>query len=826
MKRFVLSLLLFVSATLSAQTTKVRGQVTDADTGEGIPFAAVFFKGTTIGQSTDMEGRYSLETRDPEAKVIVCQLLGYDIQEVEVKQGAFTTVNFSLKVTDNLLTGAYVKADNRKARRLLANIDAHRDRNNPECKPGYTCDVYSKMELDLAHAQEQLWSRRFYEEFGFVFDYMDTSTVSGVPYLPVMISESVAKREHTSNPDSDTETIVANQVSGVNPDANLLSQFTGSMHLRVNFYNPFINSFDVEFPSPIQSAGMLYYNYFIIDSLKVDGRKTYLVRFHPKEGISSPALDGEMHIDAQDFAMKSIHAKMKKAGNVNWLRDIAFDTEYERLSDGTWFYKSDKMYADFSITLRDSSKIMSFLGNRELSYSNISFEPREAVASSVGKVNVLKDSNHHDARYWDSVRPYELTEKERNIYGMVDKIQDMPLYKTWYDIVYTAINGYWDIGKIGLGPYHKIISFNNLEGFRPQMGIHTSKDLSKKFRWTGYLAYGFADKQLKGGVSYERLFSKEPQRKLTVDAYYDVFQLGKGHSEYTTGNILSSIFGKGNAQRLAPMSSFSLCYDHEFNINFNARADIALKRYYPNGFVPMVTLGGVPVASLATNELHLMARFSREETVNRGHFVKKYLHTNFPVFTFDLTGSVPGLRKCDCGYLRPEVSLDWKFRIPPAGMSMIHFNAGTIFGKVPYPLLHLHEGNGTYVLDKTAFSCMKFFEFASDSWLTLFWNHNFNGFFFGKIPGLRRLNLREEFTFKATYGWLSDKNNPLLEGASQDMMAFPEGMKTMGNTPYMEIGAGVSNILRLFRVDCIWRLTHLESASQRFAVNLGIEFRF
>lgn len=827
----VLLLLLTISTVAAAQTTKVRGIVKDAETGEPIPFAAVFFKGTTIGLTTDNEGKYNLETRDKAATILCCQLLGYESQERTIRQGGFTEVNFTLVPSDNRIKGIIVKADNRKIKRLLAGIEANRYRNNPEMRPRYSCDVYNKMELDLTHAKERLKSKRFLREFGFVFDYMDTSSVSGVPYLPVMISETVTRRSHSSNPDVDGETVIANRISGINPDANLLTQFTGSMHLKINFYNPFINSFDVEFPSPIQSGGLLFYNYFIIDTLQVDARKTYKIRYHPKAGISSPAFDGEMLVDAEDFALRSIHAKMMRGGNVNWLRDIVIDAEYTRLEDSTWFYKNDKMYADFSVALGDSSKMMSFLGVRQLEYSNPDFSTEVTYKGSDGPVKVDRDANHKDESYWAEVRPYELTDKEKDIYKMVDQVKDVPLYKDLYTIIYTLINGYWEIGPIGIGPYAKIISFNNLEGVHLQAGVRTSKDFSKKHRLGGWIGYGFRDKQVKGGVTYELLLSKEPTRKFTFEGKYDLLQLGRGASTYTDQNILSSIFGKGNAQRLLPVMHFSGKYEHEFSTSWNFEAGLDVKRFFPNAFVPLWRQDQTWQPSIATNEAHVVLRYSKDETVNRGHFIKTYVHTKYPVVTLALTGGIPGIRKYDVGFFRPELSLDWKFRIPPVGMSKIHLNVGTIVGQVPYPLLHLHEGNGTFILDKSAFSCMEFFEFASDTWATLFWNHNFNGFFLGKIPWIKKLNLREEFTFKMAWGSLREENDGRSGTAP---ISFPEGMDKMGMMPYMEIGAGISNILRLIRVDFFWRLTHREKeiggemvkARNLFVVNVGLEFRF
>ena len=56
--RFIITFLLgFVALAAAAQTTRIRGRVTDADTGEPLPFVGIYFDGTTIGISTDLDGR-------------------------------------------------------------------------------------------------------------------------------------------------------------------------------------------------------------------------------------------------------------------------------------------------------------------------------------------------------------------------------------------------------------------------------------------------------------------------------------------------------------------------------------------------------------------------------------------------------------------------------------------------------------------------------------------------------------------------------------------------------------------------------------------------
>ncbi|MBD0255458.1 MAG: carboxypeptidase-like regulatory domain-containing protein [Cytophagales bacterium] len=52
--------LLLAALPSAAQSFRISGRVTDAETGEGMPFVNVFFKGTTTGATTDFDGNYKL----------------------------------------------------------------------------------------------------------------------------------------------------------------------------------------------------------------------------------------------------------------------------------------------------------------------------------------------------------------------------------------------------------------------------------------------------------------------------------------------------------------------------------------------------------------------------------------------------------------------------------------------------------------------------------------------------------------------------------------------------------------------------------------------
>ena len=818
-------LLLMVSATVAlAQVTKVKGRVTDKDTGEGIPFAAVYLEGTTVGVSCDLDGYFAFETRDVSSNILSASLLGYETQSFVIVPGSFSEINFKLKLIENELKAAVVKPDNRYMKRILKAIDEARDRNNPDKKSTYSCKTYTKIELDLVNPQDRLFKALLPKAFHFVYDYTDTSVVSGKPYLPGLIAESTARRYHTTDPEKTGEIIEASRISGLNP-TNTLKQYTGSMPLKVNFYENFINAFDVEFPSPIANSGMLFYNYFLIDSLQVDARKTYKIRFHPKKAISSPAFDGEMLIDAGDWALREIHAKMQKDGKVNWLRDVVVDVENQRLNDSTWFHGNEKIYADFSVTLRDSSKMLAMIGRREIAYSDpiIGEGALDQIDTLAGnrskkfKVTVQEDAGFHGDAYWDAARPYSLSERERGIYQMVDSVQNAPTYKAMYKLINMFATGYLDAKYIGFGTYYNLFSFNDVEGPRLRLGFRTTKETSRKVRLTGYTAYGFRDKQWKGGGTLEVMFGSQPFRKLTFEGGYDMAQLGKGNGLIAENgsNLFNSLFAIAGRRKYSPVLRAEVYYTHEFTEGVTGNFSLEHFTYYANKHVPLILPDGRSLKSISANRLHLQARLSWGESFTRGIFDKTNFYSKYPVVTIDVIGALKGITPRDYSYLTTEVTMDWKLRLPPVGTSKIRLNGGHIQGKLPYLMLKLHEGNGNWFYDGNSFSCMNPYEFVSDSWVTLFWEHNFGGFFLGKIPGIKKLQLQEVFTLRTTYGYLSKQNRDGM------VMMFPPGLHEL-KYPYVEVGAGITNILRMFRVDCFFRLTH----GFKVAFNFGVDIKF
>ena len=71
-------------------------------------------------------------------------------------------------------------------------------------------------------------------------------------------------------------------------------------------------------------------------------------------------------------------------------------------------------------------------------------------------------------------------------------------------------------------------------------------------------------------------------------------------------------------------------------------------------------------------------------------------------------------------------------------------------------------GNQTYFTIENTFSNLNFYEFVTDQYTTLQWNHDFGGRLFARIPFMRKLNWREFVGVKGVYGTISNANNNRL----------------------------------------------------------------
>ncbi|MGE0079522.1 MAG: DUF5686 family protein [Bacteroidales bacterium] len=808
---FLFSILGFVIP-VSAQITKIRGKVIDSKTKEPLPYVNVSFHGTSVGTVTSEKGEFFIESRIVKDSLTV-SFMGYTTQLVKIRKGAYQDLNIELDPESIELAGVVVKPGESQSRKIMRNIVKNKDKNNPSYL-SYYCKSYNKVQVDLNNIDDDVKKRKIFNQFKFIWNYVDTNAITGKTYLPIFITESLSDYYYQSSPRLEKEVIKATKISGVNNES--VAQFTGKVYQNINIYDNYINIFDQGLISPLANAGQVYYRYMLADSAFIENHWCYQILFKPRRKME-PTFTGDFWVNDSTWAIVKIQMRLSDMVNLNFVNDMVASAEFTPLNDTLWFPKQMSLFVDFNLT----DKTTGFFGHKTTSYDSVRLNPEfpKEVVSMASNVQVKEGALNQESDYWQTSRPFELTPKEQNIYTMVDSVQQVPMYKTFVDIINMFINYYYVVGYFEIGPYYKTYSFNEIEGNRFRVSGRTSNKFSKKWMISAFAAYGDKDERLKWGVSTLHMIHKNPREAVNFEYKDDVEQLGQSPNALTEDNILTSVLRRNPNNKLTLVKEISSYYQKEWFTGFSNTVTVNHRRIYPTEFIAFVPVGSSDsLSNITTSSININTRWQKNEGFITGEFTRMSLGSDWPEVNLNITKGFKGVFGGDVDYWKLNVNYYHKFNVNPFGYARLIIDAGKIFGKVPYPLLQLHEGNETYAFDRYAFNMMNYYEFASDQYASLYLEHHFQGFFLNRFPLIRRLKWREVVTGKFLVGTISDENKKMLQ--------FPEGLGDVSK-PYVELSAGVENIFKVIRVDAIWRMTHLDNPNiQTFGVRMGLQIIF
>ncbi|MBK9288161.1 MAG: carboxypeptidase-like regulatory domain-containing protein [Flavobacteriales bacterium] len=821
------SLLLALLAPLwsAAQTTRITGVVSDAATGETLPFVNVGFVDSRISTNTDLDGQYVLDTYYATDSIRV-SCVGYKALTMPVVRDKAQTIDLKLKPADAELTELVVKPSENSAFAILRRVVANKPVNNREKLGAYEYEAYNKIEFDLNDITEEFKQKKLFKPIAFIFDNIDTTDAK--PYLPIFMTESLSDLYYRQSPRKRREVIKANKVSGIENES--VSQFMGDMYQNVNIYENFLVIFGKNFVSPIADGGRGYYDYYLVDSAWIGHNWCYKLTFSPKR-VQELAFEGEMWINDTTYAVRRIEAGIDKGANLNFVQGFWVKQEYEEVQKEVWMLTKDNLVVDLNV-IRDTgaknkNAVQGFYGRRTATYHNFVInQPRmDAFYEGPDEVVVARDPSSDEEAFWEENRHVALTEQEKNIYHMVDKMKTIPRFNTYIDVISTVITGYYSKGDIDYGPYFSVYSFNPVEGHRFRVGARTSSAFNRRLEFEGYVAYGTKDEQFKYSIGGQGFVSKHNRQIL--GAYYkrDIEQLGQSTTAFRQDNILSSAFRSSPNVKLTMVEEYRVNYEREWFTGFSNTFMLRYRTLLPRGSLSYVRLIPDPlefqvVDAIRTAEFSLNTRFAYHEKFVSGDFRRVSLGTKWPALELHLAFGLPNLGNSEYAYQKVVGHVYQRFQLGTLGWMRINAEAGKLWGALPYPLLIIHSGNETFYSDDASYNTMKFFEFLSDRYAQIFVEHHFEGLFFNRVPLFRRLKWREVVVGKAVTGSLD------LEKHLQEMLLLP-GMYTLNRGPYAEVSAGVENIFKVLRVDAIWRLTYNDHPNTSpFALRLKLFINF
>lgn len=797
---FTLVFCCLISSHLWSQSTVVKGRVFDINTNEPLPFISIVFKGVKGGTTTDFDGHFQLST-EQRADSIVFTYLGYQRKAIKVQSGKSMELNVLLEPSTISLMEVVIRPGENPAHRIIRNVVDNKLKNDVEHLDSYQYEVYSKYEVDINNISDKFKKRKLMKPFDFIFNNIDSTSKNEKPFLPMFISETVSDYYYRKNPKARKEIIKATKVAGVQ-DASV-SQAMGNMNYYTDVYDNAFLLFGKKFASPISDNAFFFYKFYLIDSMYVGNHYCYQIQFKPKRK-EDLAFNGNIWVNDSTWAIKRFEMSVSKEANINFINAFTFIQDFE-LVNGAWMLSKDKMVVD--VALRE--KQMGAYLRKTTSYKDFVINPNydEKFFRGGEKTIVLDGAENKGNSYWQQSRHDTLSRNEEVVYKMVDTIQTLRRFKWMRDIGQTFYTGYYVYKKFEYGPYFTTYSFNLVEGNRVRLGGRTSNAFSKWIEISGYGAYGFLDQKYKYSIGARGFLKKKPTRRMysiTMKRDYEV--LGQSVNAFKQDNILASIFRRNPLSNLTEVSKVFGYYDHEWFSGCNSRINFNYRTIRPlAGAVYTYTSQGKKYSqeNIKAAEIGVWTRFAWNEKFINGEYDRISLGTTYPVVQASYTANLKGVLGSHYHYHKATLSVSDRYRQNPIGYIDYLVEVGKYWGNVPYPLLELHPGNETYAYDPFSFNLMNYFEFASDRYLVLTGTHHFDGFFLNKIPLMKKLKWRELISAKAVWGDVKPSNLTMLD--------MPQTLSKLRTKPYVELGVGVENILKVLRVDAMWRLTYINS---------------
>jgi len=819
----------FISLNLPAQNspkTVLKGIVTDANTGEPVPFAYVYLKGTTVGTNTDIAGKFFIET-SVAADIVMFSFIGYETESRKIIPGKEQTFSISLKLTSISLDEviityekkAYRNKDN-PAVELIQNVIDKKELNRIEAYDFLEYKKYEKVQFAISNISENFKQSNMFEKFSFVFDNLDTTKRIGNAVLPVFIKETLSSHYYRKEPEATKEIILAEKTIDLEKYLNNrgAANYLNYLYQNINIYDNEILFLTNKFLSPIAVTAPVFYKYFILDTLSVNNIQCIRLFFQPRNK-SDFLFHGNLYITMDSsFAVRKIDMGINKDINIDWVQDISITQDFELSGDSTWILSKDDISIDFGV-MKNSTGLY---GQRTISYKD--YRINDSIPDNIFKgpeISERIDSSSYSPDYWELNRLVPLTKSEKLVYSTIDSLNQMPEFRRRMDLITMVTAGFLNLGKIEIGPVFSFYSYNTIEGSRFRFGGRTTTDFSKKITYDGYLAYGALDQTFKynAGVSYSltpRTIYQFPVKSIRVSYQKDVRIPGQ-ELQFTQGDNIFLSFKRGVSDKMFMNNTIRAEFLNEFENHFSYSPGYSFTRQLPYGnlaFTSSDPLSENPeISSINISELFLNLRYAPNESFYQGKLYRATFPNKHPIIQLKIAGGSDFINN-DYDYLRLQFNISRRYYVSIFGYTDVSLEAGKIFGNVPYPLLFIHRANQTYAYQKNSYNLMNFLEFVSDQYASFNIDHSFNGFILNKIPVIKQLKLREIITCKVLYGRLNNSNNPDYRN---DLFIFPSDASgtpltyTLTNQPYIEAGVGLSNIFRIFRVDFIKRFTYLDN---------------
>lgn len=833
-KKFVLILLLFPFLS-TAQDVICKGQILDAHLVEPIPFANIYL--TTqpnIGTSSDFDGYYELLLAEVPDSITI-SALGYETKTIAYTNKSI--FNIKLNASAYALDAIVVTPTEDPAVDLFKKILAHKKKNNPKSFDQYQCEIYNKIELDLVNISEGFQNMAINRPFKFAFTKID-STSEELPFLPAFLAETLSDYYYVRSPKTEKEIIKANKVSGLNNAS--ITQLLGVMYQNINIYDNWIPILTKEFVSPVADMGFSYYNYYLVDSAMIHNKWCYQVQFFPKSK-SNDTFNGNFWVNDSTYAIKRVDLQLFENADLNFVEKITINQNFTHWKDSLWLPQNEFTVVSFDNIAKPllldifSKKIKegapNIQGKRTTSYQHYQFHSITTDSLKIRSALPIAALDKTSS-YWENNRHIDLTTSELEAQHLIDTIQQLKVFDTWRTVTTLLFSGYVPWGIFDIGNIYSFYNPTPIEDNRFKLGLRTNSRFSKKLLIASYGAYGTKDQRFKFGVNSLYLFRSYPRRALSATLLHDIRQTHQFNTDFSLsseGVLASNFIRNGNFPlKLSDIRHYNIAYYQENKVGLSLRTSIAHQWTLPYFNFSYLTDNQKSISDFKHTTLGFRLRFAYQEKFLSGVFNRVSLGSRAPILSLDYTLGLKGVLAGQFHFHQLTFHAFDRWDIAPLGYTKTLLTAGRTWGTVPYLLLYIPAGNEGFISNYNGFNLVADYTFAVDNYIQIAVDHHFDGLLFNAIPLIKQLNLRSVANFRLLWGEM-DTNNQIANAANLiDNTHITDAVRLQlpNEIPYMEVSAGIENILQVLRVDVIWQLNYHLPDIKNWGVRGNLHIKF
>ncbi|GAB3922903.1 DUF5686 and carboxypeptidase regulatory-like domain-containing protein [Mucilaginibacter myungsuensis] len=758
-KQLLLIFITLLSIKAFGQTYRLSGRITDPQD-HPIGFASVYIKNTTYGTSANEAGFYAFNLK-PGTYNVVYRFVGYKERTEKVTVNQAEERRDIKMVADSFL----LKTVNVKSRRgdvakdIMQQAIDKREVYEKQVKE-YSAAVYIKGVQKLVESPKKLLGR----DVAKVLD-LDSSG-KGILYQSESLSEYNYKDGKVK------ERMIASKVAG----QNTAFSFNKASDLEVNFYK---NLFEVTglsargFVSPVASNAMSFYNYKLLGSTSESGKTIHKIQLLPKRK-HDPVFRGVIYIMEGDWRIYGTDLLITKDAMINLVDTLEISQQYVPVSDSIW------MPASTQYAFKGDVLGFKFDGYYAAVYNNYNLQPNFPEGHFNGEImRIDTAANKKDDAYWALTRPVPLTTQENRDYIKKDSTMKIRQSLPYLDSLERADNqlspfnftvtGYQysnrKSGKVVyVYPFYTSIYYNTVEGWGVMPRVKFSKTLKdgSSYAITPALRYGFGNKMFNANVNFAYNYDVPNQGAFFAAFGGDILDLSDVGTRSLTFNTISSLISENNfvkyyRSRYAKLGfqrevkngvllNTELSYarrDQLYNTSGNHIFDNKDKEYTSNNpLTPLAESPLFPSHDALTFKASVLFTFNQEYVTRPTGRV--YEAPEWPRLKVNYR---KGMKGADYDFGSAEL-YDDKVSVGLLGYTAYKFSAGHFFNakQVYFMDFNHFQGNQGSVFDPTigSFRYLGFYDHSTDGrFFEGHVEHNFTGYFFNKVPGLRKLKLEE-----------------------------------------------------------------------------------